>query len=158
MAANVRHRRAPEIVPEDLPHRTQPEHVLVHRDGRDVVVHKVPLQPVKVAPDGHQTHEEVHPPVHGVVHVAAVTFPTRLAKTRTRTAATPTGAGVLTSGRVTAIFVKIALFGLRRLMVIVMVLLVVVVNGTTPAGHVAIPAKVVVQGVLQQGVFFRGTR
>lgn len=41
---------------------------------------------------------------------------------------------------------------------IVMVLVVVVVNGTTPAGHVAIPAKVVVQGVLQQGVFFRGTR
>lgn len=52
MAAGIGHSRAPEVVLEERRGRMQGQHILVHRDRRDVVVHEIAIQSVPVANNG----------------------------------------------------------------------------------------------------------
>lgn len=65
MAGQIGHRRAPEVVLEDVTQRINGQHVLVERHRGDVIVHEVPIQPVHVAGYGHRTHQAVQRPGAG---------------------------------------------------------------------------------------------
>lgn len=62
MAINIRHRGAPEVIPEHVANGGEGEYVLVEGNGRYVVVHKVSSESVHVAGDGDRRHEAVRVP------------------------------------------------------------------------------------------------
>lgn len=60
VAARIAHCGAPEVVPERGGERIQCQHVLVHGDRGNVVVHKVAVHPVQVAGERYAHHYYVN--------------------------------------------------------------------------------------------------